>query len=68
VTTSIKSNNFIILCDLNFNCIIRGYLTLHLKILVRNDMDVNEHQGLSNITLKNISKERYGCKGTSGAI
>jgi hypothetical protein len=31
-------------------------------------MDVNEHQGLSNITLKNISKERYGCKGTSGAI
>ena len=47
---------------------IRGYQTLHLKILVRNDMDVNEHQGLSNITLKNISKERYGCKGTSGAI
>ena len=30
---------------------IRGYLTFHLKILVRNDMDVNEHQGLSNITL-----------------
>ena len=26
---------------------IRGYLTI-----VRNDMDVNEHQGLSNITLK----------------
>ena len=40
---------------------IRGYLTLHLKILVRN-IDVNEHQGISNITLKNISKERYGCK------
>jgi hypothetical protein len=47
---------------------IRGYLTLHLKILVRNDMDVKEHQGLSNITLKNINKERYGCKLTSGAI
>ena len=31
---------------------IRGYLTLHLKILVRNDMDVKEHQGLSNIRLK----------------
>ena len=41
---------------------IRGYLTLHLKILVRNDMDVNEHQGLYITTLKNISKERYGCK------
>jgi hypothetical protein len=43
---------------------IREYLTLHLKILVRNDIDVNEHQGISNITLKNISKEWYGCKWT----
>jgi hypothetical protein len=44
----------------------RYYPTLHLKEqwLVRKDMDVNEHEILSNFTLKGtvISKKGYGCK------
>jgi hypothetical protein len=44
----------------------RYYPTLHLKEqwLVRKDMDVNEHEILSNVTLKGtvISKKGYGCK------
>ena len=44
----------------------RYYPTLHLKEqwLTRKDMDVNEHEILSNVTLKGtvISKKGYGCK------
>jgi hypothetical protein len=50
----------------------RYYPTLHLKEqwLVRKDMDVNEHEILSNVTLKGtvISKKGYGCKWTWDTI
>ena len=35
------------------------------QLVVRKDMDLNEHERLSNITLKTqISKKGYGCKWT----
>ena len=56
----------------------RDYPTLHLdtqikvkeQLVVRKDMDVNEHERLSNITLRHTnqskgtacSKKRYRCK------
>ena len=47
---------------------IRDYQTLHLRhqfVIVRKDMNVNEHERLSNFTLKTpicYSKKGYECK------
>ena len=38
------------------------YLTLHYRVVIK-DMDVNEHERLSNITLYSCNKG-YGCKWT----
>ena len=44
----------------------RDYPIIHLYTnLVRKDMDINEHERLSNFTLLHkFSKKGYGCKWT----